>query len=256
MSDGEKISQDVTLNMSDDNLPCVSILIPCWRRRGFLPLMIANIVQQDYPKEKLEVVILQDGDQDLFIDENRLTAFKSATGVKLNYKYEPNIRRTIGEKRNLLVKMATHKICAMMDSDDVYFETYLRYSVNALAQYRAGISSSNSMLFVYPRKDFEMSAISCDYKHQCHEACAVFTKKYFKSLGGFSKSSQGEGVKMFQGSDKQIINLDITKLMVCVCHQGEEGNTIDKEQFSENNKNIAKFEDGGWKDIIKNILEV
>ena len=188
--------------------------------------------------------------------KNRMTAFKSAIGVKLNYKYEPNIRRTIGEKRNLLVKMATHKICAFMDSDDVYFETYLRYSVNALYQYKAGISSSNSMLFVYPRKDFEMSAISCDYKYQCHEACAVFKKKYFKALGGFSKTSQGEGVKMFSGTKNQIINLDITKLMVCVCHQGEEGNTIDKEQFSEDNKNIAKFQDGGWKNILKIILEI
>jgi len=44
-------AQDVTLNMTDDDLPCVSILIPCWRRRGFIPLMIANILEQDYPKE-------------------------------------------------------------------------------------------------------------------------------------------------------------------------------------------------------------
>ena len=248
--------QEVSLKLADNDLPCISILIPCWRRRKFIPLMIANLVAQDYPKEKLEVVILQDGDQDLFIDDSRKQGFALAVGIPVKYKYEPNIRRTIGEKRNLLVKMATHKICAFMDSDDVYLETYLRYSVNALKQYKAGITSSNCMLFVYPHNEFKMSAIKCDFKHQCHEACAVFTKKYFKSLGGFSKSSQGEGVKMFGGSDKQIINLNITKLMVCVCHDGEEGNTINKEQFSDDNKNVAVFQDGGWKEILKDICQI
>tara|TARA_R110000737_G_scaffold651_1_gene2157 strand:- start:636 stop:1397 length:762 start_codon:yes stop_codon:yes gene_type:complete len=249
--------QEVSENLSDDNLPCISILIPCWRRRKFIPLMLANILNQNYPKEKLEVVILQDGDQDLFIDKKRQELFVTALGeVQLNYKYEPNVRRCIGEKRNLLVKMSKHKICAMMDSDDIYLENYLRYSVNALHQYKSGITSSNSMLFVYPNDDFKMSGISCDYKHQAHEACAVFTKKYFKSLGGFSKSSQGEGVKMFQGADKQITNLDISKLMVCVCHQGEEGNTIDKEQFSEENKDIAIFQDGCWKSILTDIMKM
>tara|TARA_R110002167_G_scaffold16160_7_gene63659 strand:+ start:6776 stop:7537 length:762 start_codon:yes stop_codon:yes gene_type:complete len=251
MSEFQKVSE----NLTDENLPCISILIPCWRRRKFIPLMLANILNQNYPKDKIEVVILQDGDQDLFIDDKRKELFLTSLGnIKLNYKYEPNHRRTIGEKRNLLVKMATHKICAMMDSDDIYLETYLRYSVNALHQYKAGITSSNSMLFVYPKDEFKMSAISCDYKHMCHEACAVFTKKYFKSLGGFSKSSQGEGVKMFQGADNKIVNIDISKLMVCVCHQGEEGNTIDKKQFEDENKNVATFQDGCWKTIITDIL--
>ena len=54
--------------------------------------------------------------------------------------------------------------------------------------------------------------------------------------------------------DKQITNLDISKLMVCVCHQGEEGNTIDKKQFSEENTNVATFQDGCWKTILNDIL--
>ena len=103
MSEFQKVSE----NLTDENLPCISILIPCWRRRKFIPLMLANILNQNYPKDKIEVVILQDGDQDLFIDDKRKELFLTSLGnIKLNYKYEPNHRRTIGEKRNLLVKMA------------------------------------------------------------------------------------------------------------------------------------------------------
>lgn len=247
---------DVSLSMTDEELPSVSVLIPCWRRRKFIPLMIANIVGQDYPREKIELCILQDGDQDLFLNKERYDMFKNSIGVKLKYVYEQNVRRTIGEKRNLLVKMATHKICAMMDSDDIYLPSYLRHSVNALKQYNANITSSASMLFVYPKLDFKMTGIRCNYKYQCHEACCVFKKKFFRAMGGFTKTSQGEGVKLFEGTNQdKIINLDITKLMVCVAHEGEQGNTIDKNQFGDNTLD-CKFQDTIYKQILIDISKV
>lgn len=234
-----------------DELPSVSILIPCYQRRRFIPLIISNIVNLDYPKNKLELVILQDGPEDLFISKERYDAFKDAIGIKFQYKYEKDIRRTIGEKRNKLVKMATHKICAMMDSDDIYMSSYIKYSVSALKQYKAGATSSACMLFVYPKENFKMSAIKCGYKHQMHEACAVFTKKYHKQIGGFSKTSQGEGLNFFQNVDNQMINLDISKLMVCVCH---DGNTIPKGQFSEVNEDYAEFCDDSLKNLLLSIV--
>jgi len=242
----------VTLNLSDAELPHVSILIPCYKRREFLPLIISNIQTQTYPKDKLELVILQDGPEDLFQDLHVRSLFELAIGIKFIYKYEKNIRRSIGEKRNRLVKMASHKICAMMDSDDIYLSDYVRYSVNGLKEYNAGITSSACMTFVYPRLDFKMSAIRCGFKYQCHEACAVFTKKYFNSVGGFQKSSQGEGVKLFQGAESKILNLDIQRLMICVCH---DNNTIDKQQFLKINNDFAEFGDDSLKNLLKSILK-
>jgi len=244
----------VSLNMNDNDLPCVSILTPCYRRRNFIPLMITNIISQDYPKDKLELVILQDGDEDLFIDNTRLEMFRASIHpVKLTYRYEPKVRKSIGEKRNKLVKLASHKIYAMMDSDDIYLSSYIRYSVNALKQYKAGITSSACMTFVYPKYDFRMTAIRCGHKKQCHEACAVFTKKYFKKMGGFGKTSAGEGVKMLSYNDREIINLDINKLMVCIAHND---NTIDKEQFSTQNREYASFRDEDLKQLICKVLNM
>lgn len=243
----------VTLNLSDAELPSVSILTPCYMRREFLPLIKSNIQCQSYPKEKLELVILQDGPEDLFESPESLNKFRAEIyPVRLNYKYESGIRRSIGEKRNKLVKMAKYKICAMMDSDDVYLSDYIRYSVNGLKEYNAGITSSACMTFVYPKLDFKMSAIRCGFKYQCHEACAVFTKKYFNSVGGFQKSSQGEGVKLFQGAESKILNLDIQRLMVCVCH---DNNTIDKQQFLKINNDFAEFSDDSLKNLLKLIIK-
>jgi len=245
--------ESVSLDLSDAELPAVSILMPCYMRREFLPLIVSNIQCQSYPKEKLELVILQDGPEDLFKNQAELNKFRAEIyPVRLNYKYEKNIRRSIGEKRNKLVKMAKYKICAMLDSDDIYQSDYIRYSVNALKEYNAGITSSACMLFVYPHLDFKMSAIKCGFKYQEHEACSVFTKKYFYSMNGYEKRSQGEGVKLFGGPESKILNLDINRLMICVAH---DGNTVDKQQFLKENVDFAEFTDDSLKHLLKSILK-
>ena len=100
-----------------------------------------------------------------------------------------------------------------MDSDDIYLPTYLRYSISGMKQYKSGITTSAGMLFIYPHLDYKLTGIQCGHKWQGHEACCVFTKRHWKSMGGFI--SKG----------------DISMLMICVAHKGEEGNTIDKDRF-------------------------
>ena len=48
--------------MSDDELPTVSILTPTGNRPHFVRLMFRNWNAIDYPKNKLEWVIVDDGD--------------------------------------------------------------------------------------------------------------------------------------------------------------------------------------------------
>ena len=52
--------------LTDEECPNVSIIIPCYKRRKFASLIMCNIFHLDYPKERLEIVILQDGPEDLF----------------------------------------------------------------------------------------------------------------------------------------------------------------------------------------------
>jgi len=221
--------------LTDEELPNVSVIIPCYKRKKFVALMMCNLFHMDYPKSKIEVCILQDGPEDL-LNPAEVEYFKKTSGVRaVQYKYEKDIRRSIGEKRNLLVKMASHKIIACMDSDDIYYPTYLRYSVSALKEHKVGITSSAQMIFMYPEHDYKLTGIRCGHKHQGHEACCVFTKKHFKSMGGFiskgEHGNQGEGVKMIAHNEKNMVNLDIRLIMICIVHKEDGGNTIDKERF-------------------------
>ena len=58
---------------------------------------------------------------------------------------------------------------------------------------------------------------------------------------------------MLSYNDREIINLDINRLMVCIAH-GD--NTIDKEQFSDKNREYATFCDENLKQLIKAILKI
>ena len=77
---------EVTTLLEDEELPHISILIPCYLRRKFKPLMLCNIRHMNYPKNKMEVVILQDGPEDLFESKEDLDFFRdNMLGAQLNY---------------------------------------------------------------------------------------------------------------------------------------------------------------------------
>jgi len=242
-------------NIYDSELPYVSILMPTWNRRKFLPLILINLYNMDYPKDKLELVIYDDHTENpLFNNQEEARVFSNHLKIKVNYIYNKTRHLTIGEKRNKLVKLANHKVCINMDDDDIYFSTYIKYSVNLLTDNKAGIVGSPEMLFTFPHYNNETAGIRCEAKRQCHEATFCFTKKYWKCMGGFNKKGNGEGAKMIDFNEKSCVKSDITKCMCCVAHVG---NTVDKNQFRGANKEALEMEiPDVYKDMLNKILEI
>lgn len=218
-----------------DTLPNISILTPTYNRSKFIPLMIDNILSFTYPKEKLEWVIYDDHPEfPLFECAEEIQQIRQIIApVKLNYKYDCSRHLSIGEKRNKLVKLAKYKIVANMDDDDIYLPEYLLYSIMVMKKAKAGLVGSPQMMFIYPQHEYKMSFINCGAKRQAHEATMVFTKKYFKSIGGFAKSSRGEGAGIIDYNDTNVACSEIKHVMICVCHKGIDcnDNTCDKDLF-------------------------
>ena len=210
-----------------ETYPNVSILMPTYNRRKFLPLIMYNLKNMDYDKSKLEWCILDDGKEPLFTPETLEETRKTLSPLKISYKYETQ-KRDIGVKRNALVKSSKNKICIMMDDDDIYFPTYIKHSVETLKGSKSGLVGSNHMLFIYPNHNYNISKIECSAKRQIHEATMCFTKKYFNSMPGFGKNSLGEGANMIDHNEKNANYTDIIQCMACFCH---DGNSFNKEQF-------------------------
>jgi glycosyltransferase involved in cell wall biosynthesis len=211
------------------DLPYISILTPTYNRNHFIPLMLSNLVKFDYPKDKLEWVIDDDGTEKMINTDEEMDRLKQVVHpIKIKYLVHPQ-RRLIGVKRNYMVKQATHKIVAMMDTDDLYMSPYLKKSIELMNKEKCSLVGSNQMVFMYPHHNCKITAIECSAKRQIHEATMVFTKKHWKAMGGFAKNSQGEGAQMIDSMKGTKIGLThITDCMLCIAHKQ---NTIDKGNF-------------------------
>jgi hypothetical protein len=95
----------------EDELPNVSIITVTRDRRAFIPLAKYCIVAQGYPEDKIEWVIVDDGNDQI----------KDLVSEMPNVKYVlSDDPMTIGAKRNLGIESASHDVLVMMDDDDVY----------------------------------------------------------------------------------------------------------------------------------------
>ena len=236
-----------------DKLPKVSILIPTYNRRKFTTLIIYNLNNLHYPRELLEVVIYDDHPSEPhFIDKDEVYKFEKCINIKVKYIYNPSRHLSIGEKRNKLVKNASHNLLFHLDTDDLYLPTALIYSLKEMEENKWSLTGSSQMLFLYPEKNFETSGIKCDQKRLIHEATMLYTRKHWKSMGGFSKTSSNEGCRMIEGIESKVGDLDITKLMICVCHGS---NTISKDHFHKVSESIGEVSDD-IKYLLSNILDL
>ncbi len=232
----------------------ISILVPTYKRHKFLPLLLRNVMIQDYNHKLLTLVIDDDsprGEQ-LIKDEDYEKVVQHLHPIKLIYK-RCITKKTIGEKRNSLVKCAPDKIVAFLDDDDIYMPTYISYSYNMLKGNKVGCVGSNQMLFCMSQKNYEVYGINCGDKISLiHEATIMMTKKWFNSTCKFAKNSAGEGQNLFAGSEKNVFNTDISKVMICL---GHDSNTIDKMRFAEADNKVDITMNKTLIEIIEKILK-
>jgi glycosyltransferase involved in cell wall biosynthesis len=225
----------------------ISILVPTYNRNRFLSLFVRNLKVQDYPHNLITVIIDDDGTEPFIPDNILKEVTEDISPMKLIYK-KSNHKRTIGKKRNDLVKSATTKIVAFMDDDDIYMPSYLSYSYETLKDKKVGCVGSAQMIFTMSQNDYTVYAIDCgNHKNLIHEATLMMTKKWFRASCGFENSSIGEGKTIFVGMENNVALTDVIKCMICLQHSG---NTVDKLQFAKDECKI----DITIKDSLKTIL--
>jgi glycosyltransferase involved in cell wall biosynthesis len=95
----------------EDALPNVSVVCITRNRRLFMPILKYSYMIQSYPEEKMELVIVDDGDDPI---EDTLIGVPNVVYVRLDEK------TSIGEKRNIGISKAMYDVIAFMDDDDVY----------------------------------------------------------------------------------------------------------------------------------------
>lgn len=101
----------------------VSVITPTYNRDGFLKNALTYFRSQDY--ENIEWLILDDSPQ-------ASGSLSDLTDKNISYQHVDR-KRSIGEKRNILIEKAKGEIIVQFDDDDYYAPNYVITMVSALA---------------------------------------------------------------------------------------------------------------------------
>lgn len=123
--------------------PFVSVCTPTFNRRPFIPTMLDCFRNQDYPKDRMEWIIVDDG-----TDSVKDLIDKATDLPQIKYVQPPK-RMNLGEKRNYMHTLAKGSIIVYMDDDDYYPPERVSHAVETLMNNRDALCAGSSELYIY-----------------------------------------------------------------------------------------------------------
>ena len=203
--------------------PAVSIITPTRERRGMIDIAFHNLMATDYPADKIEWVVIEDGEDSTKGASDLIMSFQ-VNNPAIRVKYIP-IQGTmsIGEKRNIGVEHASHDIIMFMDDDDHYPVTSFRRRVAwllsrpdrdiavcttiALYDLLRGVSAVN------------MPPLNIPLGERVSEATLTFRRSAWLERK-FSNVSSSEGADWITGREAKVLEMLPQQIIVAFSHRG------------------------------------
>lgn len=198
-------------DITNDDLPGVTIITPTYNRRDIFPLAVRNFYRLQYPKDKLEWLIADDGTdkiKDLLPGDERIRYINCKVG---------DSKLTIPKKRNILCKYATYNIIAHMDDDDLHFPTSILARVKALKSQpdKKCVGCHTMGIYDMANKQSNVSSLM-DENHnltELWEGSMMYTKDFWLKRPFNDKLRFNEGVEFIDGRYKEVITLPYQFMM-------------------------------------------
>lgn len=243
----EQVENNLTLkmkNFADIELPTVSIITPTKNRKIFFELAINNFITQDYPKDKLEWIIIDDG------EENITTLLPKDDRIKhIKLKVDKKSHLTISKKRNMGFSHSSGQIIIHMDDDDYYLPSSISTRVKVLLYYKErGIECVGCERFGCHDLENDTSFI-IDKNNELAEASMGYFRSFIETRKFEDRIVKGEGKIFCRGRRKQIMKLPFEFIFISFTH-GKNTHTR-KIDEKDSNKNFG-FDYGVFK-ILRNI---
>ncbi|MDO5539785.1 MAG: glycosyltransferase [Eubacteriales bacterium] len=101
--------------------PSVTIVIPTYRQNNYIDECIESVLNQDYPKEKIEIILSVNGD-DLAYAESLKKKYKNNTEIRVIHTR----KKGAGRARNFARKYLHTEYVAYLDDDDRFSKGFLK----------------------------------------------------------------------------------------------------------------------------------
>jgi hypothetical protein len=207
--------------LSDEELPKISVVTLTYNRKKFLDLAFHNILVTDYPKDKIEWVIVDDSDDPKEQASDKIIKFGRENGP-LTMTYIPLAKRTIGRKRNVGIFRAEHPIILFMDDDDHYPPSSFRRRVSALLTHPWKPEAVVCTTIACYDLQHGISAVntppwSLGLSKRVSEATLTFYKSFWE-VKNFPMVNMAEGDEFIEGRADSVLEIPPQQIIVAMSH--------------------------------------
>ena len=203
--------------------PAISIVTPTYHRQKLFDIALHSMLLTDYPKDKIEWVIVEDGTDPALSAREKIISFQLQV-PELKIKYIPiEGRMSIGEKRNLGVEHTSHEIVLFMDDDDHYPHTSFRRRVAwLLCNDKKKIASCTTIALydlVHGVSAVNVPPYSLPLSQRISEATLTFQKSAWRERP-FPAVSLAEGESWIEGREQEVLEHPCQQIIVAFTHHG------------------------------------
>jgi glycosyltransferase involved in cell wall biosynthesis len=216
------------LNIPLDQYPKVSVLTPTYNRGKFIPYLIKCFQTQDYPQEKMEWIIIDDGSEPVG------HLFENVPNAKYYFFDE---KQNICWKRNKCNELASGDIMVCMDDDDYYPPTRVSSAVKALYNTNYQLAGA-SEIYMYYSDIQEIYKLGPYGDKHCTNGTMAYTKEYADSHQYEEYVTHAEEKSFLDDYENPCAQINAKDVMLVMSHTM---NTFDKRKMRNgNNKFVSR----------------
>lgn len=209
--------------------PFVSVITPTYGRHAFLDNLIRMYEYQNYPKDRIEFILLDDTPEPF--DVSKYSHMKNLRYIHLTEKH------SLPKKRNMLNKLAKGDIIVCFDDDDYYPPTRVSHAVTKLQGSKALIAGSTEM-YIYDTTTKETYRMGPYAKYHGTNGTFAYRKEYLKDNYYNEDTDRTTGEEKFFTKDfsNPMVQLNPWDTILCFNHKK---NTFDKTVIFTPDKKVS-----------------
>jgi glycosyltransferase involved in cell wall biosynthesis len=221
-------------------MPFVSICTPTFNRRPFFPMIIKCMESQDYPKNRIEWIIIDDG------TDKVEDLVKDIPYVKY-FRYDQKM--SLGKKRNLCHLKSSGSIILYMDDDDFYPVQRISHAVETLEKNPQALCAGSSQMYIYFKHNQSMYQVGPYGPSHATAATFAFRRELLKETEYDETACVAEEKAFLKNYTVPFVQLDPMKTILVFSHIH---NSFDKrELLNDPNNPFIKPSEKKVEDFVK-----
>jgi glycosyltransferase involved in cell wall biosynthesis len=206
-------------------LPFVSICTPTFNRRPFWEYTIKCFMHQNYPKDKMEWIIIDDGTDKI------KDLVENIPQVKY---YEYDTKMPLGKKRNIMHDKSKGDIIVYMDDDDYYPPERVSHAVNMLMTHPSALCAGASEIYIWFKHIQKMFQFGPYGPNHATAGTFAFKRELLKDHKYEDHAALAEEKAFLKNYSVPFVQLEPKKTILVFSHIH---NTFDKKKLLEQGEN-------------------